>query len=107
MMKISLIFMRNILFLFHDFKLYYLNHIIKQKTDGGILRSFRSGRRDWNRLWNSAEKNLSAIVRRSEWRKKVLKKSFLFLRIQTKPLRSYHLAYGNILKMKCGRKFKT
>ena len=35
-MKISLIFMRNILFLFHDFKLYYLNHIIKQKT-GGIF----------------------------------------------------------------------
>ena len=62
--------MRNILFLFHDFKLYYLNHIIKQKTDGGILRSFRSGRRDWNRLWNPAEKNLSAIVRSSERRKK-------------------------------------
>lgn len=40
-MKNSLIFMKNILFLFHDFKLYYLNHIIKQKT-GGIfmLESF-------------------------------------------------------------------
>ena len=99
--------MRNILFLFHDFKLYYLNHIIKQKTDGGIFRRFRSGRRAWNRLWNPAEKNLSAIVRRSEWRKKVMIKSVLFLRFQTKLLRAYHLAYGNILKMKCGRKFKT
>lgn len=69
-MKISLIFMRNILFLFHDFKLYYLNHIIKQKTDGGIFRSFRSGRRAWNRLWNPAEKNLSAIVRSFERHKK-------------------------------------
>lgn len=53
------------------------------------------------------KKNLSAIVLSSEWRNRVKKKSVLFLRIQTKPLRSYHLAYGNILKMKCGRKFKT
>ena len=35
------------------------------------------------------KKNLSAIVRRSEWRKRVKKKSVLFLRIQTKPLRAY------------------